>query len=522
MTNRELIFQYVGKDDEIDFYDFEDYLKKEVGTLLSSVPVKIDTFEPEMKRVRDLVFQLRGETVRPGFGSSLTNEKFRNNPLETDLFEELDFDSIPFTTYKKMALDPQIIMGLFLLKGWIGGLSFDIQTSDRQTKAIVEHVLGSVWSQLVRDLVDAVIYGFQFGEKVWFREEVELEDPLEDGKDKTVYSGKIVGLKKVKFLDPDQDFKYFKDKNDEISYVTQRQRRGEVKVERSKLVWFALDQTHSGIFGRSRLKACYTTWYYCQITHQYLLRDNEQRGAPHLEIRYPRGSTVIDGSPVGNDELAVELGGAVKSTGVALLPSDIDEKGNYKWTIKYADNKQGQDSSPFMDYLRYGDVKKLSALGIPSAVLGDATFGQADAQSDMLLVIIEDIVSQIENVIQRDIVSQIVEYNFGPKQVSKVKLKIDRSSLGRKKLFKEILVNMIRTGSSIPGYEPKIVPSVPGLCDDLAIPVEEFTQAFRPSSNPGRGAVDDLTRIEDSNGIDRINPTDRSDNDRKNSGGIID
>jgi hypothetical protein len=225
--------------------------------------------------------------------------------------------------------------------------------------------------------------------------------------------------------------------------------------------------------------------------------------------------------------LAVEIASAIKSTGSALLPSDTDEKGNYKWSIKYADTKQARDISPFMDYLNYSNRQKLSALGIPSAILGEATFGQADAQADMLIVIIEDIVSQIEDVIQKDVVSQIVDYNFGPKHISKVKLRIDRSSLGRKKLFKEILVNMMRISASVGGDKPKNMPSIPGLCEDLGVPVELYSELFnegvgQPQSSKTKSPLDEMIDNEDSNNIRRINQTDRSDKDRANSEGVID
>jgi hypothetical protein len=522
---------YVGRDPEVDIYDFEKYFSNIVRSenfQENLEPILIKDVDTKEHGITDSVFNFEGGRQR--MSPQMMKGLATNNPTEIDEYEVFVRDTISTSIYKKISFDPQVTLGLFLLKGWIGGLRYNVVCSDPIKRAIVTYSLDKIWTNLVRDMVDAVVFGFQFGEKVWERDEVELDDPLSSDEDKNIFKGVVLNYKKIKFLDPNQDFKFYMDETDEITKVTQRNRRGEVTIPRDKLVWFAIDKRHSGVFGTSRLKAVYSTWYYSQITNQLLLRDNEQRGAPHLEVRFPKGSTTLNGVPVDNSVLAAKYAQSIKSSGVVILPSETDEKGTQKWSVKYADTQQRGDSSPFMNYIKHADNRKLSAIGIPSAVLGDATFGQADAQADLLLVIIEDIVSQIEDAIQKDVLNQLVSFNWGPKEISKFRLVIDRSSLGRKKLFKEVLIQVLRIASSQSGLNPKNIPSIVGMCEDLGIPVSNFKDMFDIAMNTGEPydeddeGMGDLDReaqaIEDSNGINRIVEPDRSDRDRPNKSDI--
>jgi hypothetical protein len=514
---------YVGRDPDVDIQDFERFLLREFEARTEG---KESTQRYQDSPPDELGFHVfsAGQGGRTRMQPAFMRDQATNDPYHQGEHEAFMIDSIPMSTYRQMSFDPQIILGLFLLKGWVGSLKYNIHCSDPEKKAVVKYALDGVWKSLVRNLVDSVVFGFQFGEKVWERDQVELQHPDDPQDGEYVFKGHILKYKKIKFLDPMKEFKFYKDNTDEITKVVQRKRTGEVTIPREKLVWFALDSRFSEIFGTSRLKAVYMTWYYAQITNQLLLRDNEQRGAPHLEVRFPTGDTIIDGERIPNHIVAARYAQSIKSTGVLILPSSTDDKGNKKWTAEYADNKQNSDNSPFMNYIKYADNRKMSAIGVPAAVLGDATYGQADAQSDLLLVIIEDIVSQIEEVIQKDVVRQLVEFNWGPKEVPKVKLTIDRSSLGRKKLFKEVLIHVMRIASTREGFDPKNLPSIIGLCEDLDIPVSRFEDMFNlrevPDSDELGGAaqdpLDEWIEDMDSNDVHRIQETDRSDEDRKN------
>jgi hypothetical protein len=325
----------------------------------------------------------------------------------------------------------------------------------------------------------------------------------------------------VKFLDPDQGFQYFKDKTDEIVRVMQKQGRTEVSVKRGKLVWFALDRRYSSVFGTSRYKNIYAPWYYSKLNTQYLLNDLQKRGAPHLEIRYPRGNSMWEGEPKPNSEVAMNIAKMLMNQGVVALPSETNDSGDKKWEIGFADTKhQSGQVNPFIEWLKYSDSKKMKGLGIPPAVAdGDSNFSTADAQSDMLVIIIEDIVNQLEEAIQDDVIDQIVENNFGPEFKSMVSLKIDKSALGRRNLAKEILKTMLRSGSSMQGHTLKSWPDPANLIKELGLSTSTFDGVFtevQGADRPeGETPLDEAEDDEDSNTDARRDGKDERERERQ-------
>jgi len=504
--DRQRISRIADTDPHVDREAFDTFLDRtysspEVSQQESSRDEDTFEFSSEM-------YQIRGATVRPGMGNaSLERSDLSNRPTEDGEYEIFTDDPISLQTYKKMSVDPEIAFGTFLLKGWIGGLPYTVECPDPMIKGVVDHILKGLWKDLIRNMMDALKVGFAFGEKVWERSEVSIAGEDDDGGKKMLYTGKITNLKKVKFLDPSHQFQFFKDKTDEIVRVQQSQRSGDKSVERSKLVWFALDQEYSSVFGKARYKNVYSEWYYSQVNVKYMLSDLQKRGSPHLELRFPRGKSRLDGELVSNSAIAKSIAKKMMADGIAVLPSETYDNGEHKWTISYADTKQSGSKSPFLDYLRYSDSKKMKGLGIPPSVAdAESNFSSADAGGDMLVVVVEDIVNQLEDCIQKDVVDQIVEYNFGPEMKSLVDLKIDKSALGRRRLMKEILKVMIRSGSSMNGHTIKSWPDPTSMMGELGITAAPFDDVFREMAGADRQAgetpVDEAEDDEDSNDTD--------------------
>src|SRR5699024_1625074 len=133
-------------------------------------------------------------------------------------------------------------------------------------------------------------------------------------------------------------------------------------------------------------------------------------------------------------------------------------------------------------------------------------YSNIDALVDILVVILEDIVGQLEDVIRRDVVHQLVEYNFGAEYISKVDFEIDRSALNQRKLWKEILKESLRLGFSTKGYRPANIPDNAKMMDQLGIPYGSFESIL--FNQPGAELAHTYPahqqqRIEDSNGRDR-------------------
>lgn len=465
--------------------------------------------------------------VRPGIQVKMISEKesLRNSPGEKGEFEVSRTDSIPLRDYRRMSRDPAIQLTTLLFRGWIAGLKYDIASPDPQVSAVVNYVLRSVFAETVRNLLSAIVYGFAFGEKVWQRENVTLRGLNDEGEEEVVFSGQIVSLRKIKFIDPDEGVRFFKDRRDEISRVEQDQSGSKVSVKRRKLLWFALDKEFSNIFGRSRFKNVYDAWYSYQINQQQMLRHVQRTGSPPLKIRYPNGTSYLQtadawlgtsaAAEVPNVQIAEDMAKTYLNHGACLLPSERDENGHYLWDLEF-DTVSNTETSPFTSVLSVLAARMSEGLGVPSALtVGESNFAEANAQAEMLLVVVEDLVDQLEGVITSDLIRQIVEFNFGPEAVPSVSFTIEKSGLGRRKLFKDIFINTLRTLLSRKDLLPVSVPDLTKLGREMNLPMAPLIAQTSQIATEEGGLIDGSEEVrvqqdEDSNDPlnDRLNETD--------------
>jgi hypothetical protein len=414
-------------------------------------------------------------------------ELLTNNRLMVDSEEEIyNDDEIPFCTYQSMSYDPKLSLAARLISGFISRLSYSIDTKDPKIKAVVETGLKPIYSKLVRDMVgEGLKNGFMFGEKVWERRQIKVYDKSVPGK-KVIFSGSAILPRKIKTLDPNQGaWSFFINTNtDELVRVEQEQSAKTVSVKRNKLVWFALDQEYSYIFGRSRFKNSYQAWYYSGAVKAALLQKLDKTGDPPAILEYPEGYTRVGAQNMPNDAVAAGiLSAALKKKGL-VIPSTKDDKGNSLWKLSFLEIKNDMPDA-YLKVLELLDKEKVEGIGIfGNIIAGQGNFSEIDAKEDLTLVMIEDVVDQIEKCIQCELVDWIVSYNFGPDEISDVKFEIDRNSLGRSKTLKEILKELMRVLSSDKENTPKMMPDIKQICDQLGIPISAYGDLVIPKPIP--------------------------------------
>lgn len=474
--------------------------------------------KPAMFHVSELSYEFEVDPMsrRPGMRSGLkTNESLRNTPNERGLFEVWNPDSIPLHIYHKMSRDPDIKFATLLLKGWIAGLQYSIDSDDKIMARTVDYAMKRIYNSTVRNMLSSIAYGFSFGEKVWTRAVVDLseENDPEGAPTRTVRP--IVCLKKVKFIDPRADIKYFKNNHDELDHVTQQQLGSEVSVKRGKLVWFALDEEFGCLFGNSRYKIIYDDWYHGNVNKQQLLRHVQRTGSPPLKVRYPDGK-IYDfesGASTKASDIAKSMAKTYLNQGMILLPSERDSNGEFVWDM-FFEKVENTDTAPFTNVMDLLTKRKAKGIGVPpSMATGAANLGDANTQSDALIIVVEDLVDQIQDVIQRDIVDNIVDLNFGPTAVGKVEFRIEKSGLGRRKLFKEIYINVLRTMMSKDNFLPENFPDIVAMGEEIGIPMKKLAEQIRMVETEKDGQSPAAEAQEDDDGNDpdmhRPNETDR-------------
>lgn len=436
-------------------------------------------------------------------------------------------DPIPLCTYRSMSFDPKIKLTTKLICGFISRLQFDIESSDPKKKALVKFAIENIYSNLLRDMTDiSMRNGWMFAEKVWEKKSIKIYDEVTK---EVAYSGRAILPKKIKTLDPDNNFDFFIDtKTDELVRIEQHQSGGIVAVPRKKIFWFALDKEFSNIFGTSRYRSAYQSWYFANGLEQALLSKLDTTGEPILVVRFPPGQNFLNGKPVQNDVIANGIVTQVQSEKFIAMPSEKDAGGENLWDIGYVELKNS-DNDAYLRAIEYFDKKKVESLGMfGNIIAGDANFSEIDAKEDLTLVLIEDMVDQIEACIQSELVDWIVSYNFGPKHIPDVKIKIDRNSLGRSKMLLDILKETMRGLFGEKTARPKELPDVGRIASHLNIPTTlyqdqvdrsliddqmEKEKQMQPKPAPvapgGKDPVKEKQANEDSNDRNRKTPDER-------------
>jgi hypothetical protein len=203
-----------------------------------------------------------------------------------------------------------------------------------------------------------------------------------------------------------------------------------------------------------------------------LLQKLAKTGDPPVVVEFPPGETDTSDGPRQNDEIALDILEQAMTNKAVALPSERDEKsGEPLWNIKFLEISNA-DVSNYMTVLDLLEKQKAQSLGVFGAFVGKSNFSELDAKEDLVMITVEDIVDQIEQVVRVDVVNQIIAYNFGPKRIDEVEFEIDRNSLGRSKMIKEILKSSMQIQSSYAalGYMADAMPDIKAMCSDLGIP----------------------------------------------------
>lgn len=453
-------------------------------------------------------------SVNPGM-----TEKAKNHPSEMlNTFEVYKRDTIPLETYEKMSRDPVLRLATNIMIGFISSLKYKLKLPDEEDAALINAVYKRFHSETIRSLLKyGLRNGFSFAEKVYVRRTFSWMSA-----DGSVSSREAIGYEKIKWLNPRQGFKYYKErKSENLKYIEQNQGvKGYVKIPRRKLVWFAMDKEYGGIFGTSRYKSAFSYWYFSKIDEQHLMKHLQRVGSPHLEIRYPTGISTVDGEtePVQNETIAAHMGKSVVSNGTSIMPSDKDttsssSNSDYLWSAEW---KEARNNSiqPHLDFLSFSDARKIQGIGmLPSAILSGGNFSEKDAAADFLQVMLEDVVEQIEAVIRQDILEPVVAYNLGEQLVDVLEFRIDRSGLGKVGLLKELLLQTQRLAWSSSELTPKTIIDLEGIARELgvdSVKVDDyFTVTQQTAPDGGPTPEDEARRIEDSNGQNRATPDER-------------
>ncbi len=371
-------------------------------------------------------------------------------------------ESVPLSVKKRMRRDPQIRLGLNIIKAPILALDFWVEGDDGEISAFVEAALRPIWRSLLRSSLNAVDFGFQAHEKVW-----KLGGLVVDGPGGQRRYSDVFLYKKIKDLDPAEVALLADERGDYAGF-----RQGEIEVAAEKTFVMTAGREWGNLYGRSRLDFAYESWYWAAIMYMFCNRYFERKGDPPILGRAPAEERLDkDGATINTLDEAATVISNLKAGGTAVFPDERDEAGNLRWDFQYLLDDKRADQ--FLRYIEHLAVMKLRALLVPERVLTQDTstgsYAMARAHTETFLLSEEILLQESLDHINKYLVPQLVEYNFGPDSGS---FQVRTSGLSRTNLeiLKDVLLRLFDDDGAGPGQRLRDIIDISKVLEELDIP----------------------------------------------------
>jgi len=371
-----------------------------------------------------------------------------------------------YKTYRTMRANPTIALARSVATAPIRTAMWSVVTADEvpeDIKVLVEKQIGSVWSQLIKNVLYALDYGWSPFEKVW-----NIND-----------EGKLI-YEKLKPLLVDVSVPLV----DKKTGVFEGIRNMDVDLPPVKCFVFTYDGEAGNIFGRSRHENIRrTAWHHWQEISERRGKYAKKTAGIIPIVEYPEGEGQDEtGSTKSNWELAKKVlsnlgmgnGVAMPNTMAAfagdLARSGIDITQLKAWHIEFLESK-GAHARGFTDMLRHLESLMMRGWLIPERAATEGQYGtkaESETQAELALVIADLVFLDILEEVSKQIVNPLVTYNFG--QHYKDSVWLERGSIDpiQRIFFKEIIKAVLGEKSNIDLFLQWI--DVNSLLDTVGLP----------------------------------------------------
>ncbi len=317
---------------------------------------------------------------------------------------------------ERMRLDPQVQLGLRILRAPLYGVTWKVRADDARAEGWINREMKAIYANMLPKLCRHFEYGVACGEVTFVRRRgrVHFKDFLDvHPQDCRPYlhrggssrAGKIAAL--------------------EVKNVGSAMGGGRaIYLDRRHAFWFKGDTEFGEWWGRPRLASAYQPWFDKGSRHaandaiRLFYRKQAFRGPT---LYYPVGTTDVgtpESGPIirNNQDIAREIVEKFQNGGVLALPSTLDEKGQLLW--RWEDPKGLPDVPGLLDYKKSLDRDILVALGIPPELVDAATVGSGYSgraiPAQVFFCSMDEESARMVKAIDEQILRYLVRLNFGP------------------------------------------------------------------------------------------------------------
>lgn len=318
-------------------------------------------------------------------------------------------DEISIETYRKIANHYQISAALAVISYSLQQINWYIESDDEQVKKVVTKGIDNIWNKLIMGISKSFRFGFSPMIKVFKIEKI-------DGKDYIVF-------KKIKDLAPERCVVNVDEKDGTFKgFFYNKGTLSNQAIHPDYCFWHVNMMEDGNFYGNSMLKKVYKPWFYSEKIHMFSNRYYERFGEPLVIGRSPKKVTVQNNKGEESDAQSVmdSIIANIRSHSSVNLASERDEEGNYMFDLQYLESTmRGFDFNSYLDRL---DTECSTGLLLPGLVLsakGSGSYSLGSTQMEVFYTNLMGIMNEISDNIDKYLIKQLVEYNFGKDKSAK-------------------------------------------------------------------------------------------------------
>lgn len=209
--------------------------------------------------------------------------------------------------------------------------------------------------------------------------------------------------------------------------------------------------------------------------------DSKVAGA-HWLIRYPIGSSIVNGVETDNYEIAQQIKTDLQSSGIMIIPNTVERdllelnsqiSADDLWKIEII-SPTGISGSYFIDKLKYYETLKVRGYGFPERTILEGQYGtkaEAGEHGDFALSGVELRHQEVTMIINWHLIDQLLALNYGEQYRGSVWIKPNPLVDEKRKRLEQIYSHVLTNPNLI--LEERDAYDMSAIREELGIPERE-------------------------------------------------
>lgn len=361
---------------------------------------------------------------------------------ESYLGQPFNANTIPISKLEQMQRDPILAFGLMFIKVPLIRAPWYIKSEDPQRASFIDNALRRIYGRFILSYTNSLSFGYspmvkRFETMVPDWTYIEKSDI--EGVEKPVWEDKSVEAivwRPFLSLNPRHSTPKWSAKgefngiqystissNSVFNFLPPENNQTNIPADRAMWATNEKDSVFGSIYGYPRLGYAYRFWWSYWYKFGLADRAYEKWADPPVMVWHPANDGISnDGEDVNFGAAALATAEQLRAGANVAMPTSIatsglDDRGTHfkEWDIEQLESKANFDA--LSEMFKYLDIQKLRAMMVPEQALiegNSSARNTAQAFGDIFQESQSVIMQEIDDQINRYMIPQLLELNFGP------------------------------------------------------------------------------------------------------------